>query len=249
MAQRRRRKEAQRLKRDRRRLVLSAITAGILVVVLLTAAISYKLWFSAGSGDQSKYNDEEMQEFWDEHLDSLIVELITGAHANDTVNEIIQDRNRLINERYNNPEIEYVRIRNYAVTENIPMASGYKNGRAFIEFIVPAIMDEFYAMQAYRYPERRRLFENAITIGYLHELDHLAFDIIHTPSTFEERIQKESMAWAKTAQSIELLVTRHAFQLHASDLSYYNAWVRSGRQEDSSEWLDYIRDAYRDTAP
>jgi len=88
-----------------------------------------------------------------------------------------------------------------------------------------------------------------MTIGYIHELDHLAFDPIESSSTLEERVTSESVAWAKTVQSMEVLVNNHAFLLDPSDQEYYNAWLRSGKQEDSKEWQSFIRDTYRHTVP
>ena len=195
-----------------------------------------------------KYTQEEMTIFWDEHLGPLIGQLTSSSHPNETVNSILQDKYRLMYERYGHLEVEFRRVRNYSGFGFTPMGANYENGKPVMEIILPTVMDEFYAMQAHRSSAQKGIFENAIIIGYLHEFEHFIHeDPSRVISTLDERVESESLAWAKTAQSMELLKSAGHFELHPSDQSYYNAWVQSGRNETNSKWRGFIRDTYRHT--
>jgi len=191
VTQQRRTAETQRDKRNKGLLLFFSIAAAIVVVVVLVVVTSQ-------SNQESPYTQEEMQKFWDENLNSLIMEQLTfGGHSNSTVNEIVQGRFHLINERLDKPQFDYRIIPNYGVYEDVPMITFYENETIVIGFIIPDIMDIFYETQADQSSALRDLFKNAITIGFMHELDHIVFDPIESTSTLEGRVTSESIAWQK----------------------------------------------------
>ena len=246
MVRQRRRLEAQRRKRNRRLFMFWG-----LVGLIAVAVVAGFLGMQQGSQSEIKapHTQEEIQKFWEEHLSTLVMKQLAGtAHPNEIVNLIIQERYRLINERYNNPRFALEGNENYGPKDAL-MGARVEPGVVAIGFMVPALMDSFHGIGADRNPAQRSVFENGLVMGYIHELDHLAYDLIESPRTLEERVTSESITWAKTVQSMELLVSKGAFQLHPSDQKYYSVWLESKRRKDSSMWVSFIREMYRHTVP
>tara|TARA_Y100000310_G_C20521142_1_gene733742 strand:+ start:224 stop:922 length:699 start_codon:yes stop_codon:yes gene_type:complete len=226
-------------------LVLTLSVVGLAIVGKQQLSQS-KSELSSPTTGEGKYTAKEIYEFWDMYLKVFIQEeLHEGMHPSSTVNEVTQERIRSINERYDNPKFEFWGFDRYHIaSRDVFLSMAYRGGSVQIQFFIPALMDEFYATGADRDPVQRHIFDNFLVIGYLHELDHIVLGYIDTGNIPEVLLAYESATWAKTVQSIELLVTKDAFALHSLDQSFLDAWIHSGKDITSDVWLNWIRYVY-----
>lgn len=89
------------------------------------------------------------------------------------------------------------------------------------------------------------VFENEVAVGFLHELDHLALGMIGSrDSTHESMILAECQVWARTCDRVVSRFVERDWLLSPSTLSFYKAWVDSGKRLDSPHWIEFIRQMY-----
>lgn len=192
-----------------------------------------------------QYSVERVHEFWDLHLNKIIMgELVRGTYP---INPIDARYKVLFDEtvkRYGRPFNIRASTQRVNSPEIIPSGCFMKGGVPFVWISVPAMMDVYSTLQHSGGPHWEKQFEAFVVISVLHEMDHIAIGEVGSPSdTREELIDRETKAWAETAENTLPIFVKNNFPMDPSDTSYYKAWVSCGREENAC-WKSFIEGGY-----
>lgn len=135
----------------------------------------------------------------------------------------------------------------------VNFANKVENGTPIVYIVVPKMMDIFAELKASGAVAWREQFELNAVAGIIHELDHLAGDPGDAQvqaKTLDGLVSIEKRAWASTCRHVLVpLIEKYHKSLPPGTQSYYECWVDSGRNENSSFWEANIREAYSPTRP
>lgn len=120
----------------------------------------------------------------------------------------------------------------------------------FLYVVVPAHRNRYLHYASMQTADATARFENALTVGIVHELDHLALDATNPlPVTYSEKekfIWGEIMAWAETCEHTIRVFVEKGMPVSEDERYIYDAWVRAGRSVESPEWMKFIRDSHQE---
>lgn len=115
----------------------------------------------------------------------------------------------------------------------------------YLHVVIPAHMDRYREYLASGAANATVRFENALTIGLMHELDHLALDATDPPSMMlsekEKLIRGEIMAWAETCEHSIRVFVEKGLPVSEDEQYLYDQWVKTGRSVTSPAWTNFIR--------
>jgi hypothetical protein len=140
-------------------------------------------------------------------------------------------------------------VSDYAVANNRAVLGTYvKDGKPYVDLLIPAIMDAHTFLLADYPHQAKEFFEYTIVIGFIHELDHLATGLVGSKEDLVKLIDHETKVWALTCEyGIRPMVEVHGVTIGSSDAEYYEDWLKSGRDAESSFWKMSIRRVYSGT--
>ncbi len=129
----------------------------------------------------------------------------------------------------------------------VPFACATEGGEPEVSIFMPCLMKMAVDMenhQASYAVHYSRLFEAAVVIRIMHELDHLAlgvFAVVKPGANMQEVIDGERIVWARTCEKTTLpLVDLYKRELSLGDSLFYSAWKNGNRDSKSTCWKDFI---------
>lgn len=193
-------------------------------------------------------SDAEKIAFYEQHLQGIVLML----HSNAIPYAILQTQrvwlDKAILQRYGKPYDMEIAI-NYhpddAASQNLAGANAVgEYGNPEIRFYIPRVIQLYQSLERTGGPNWKEKFTNDITAVYFHELVHLSALLIDPERRLN--VENEIRAWALTCEHV---IAPMLEQLHlpmsVSAMDYYNAWVKSGRNEKSPVWREAIKELYR----
>lgn len=199
------------------------------------------------SGAAPKYTDAEIYQFWNEHVDRLVMkELIAGKYSIPAVNRRYQFLLQGILDKYGKafrlePSTMYNEYSSMVV-------AGWDDSvdPPAVRIFVPALMNVRRSLGMSGSPLWERQFETTIVMGVMHELEHGAGDPPHSKAlTRQELITAEAKAWDQTSRYTISEFVRHQYPLGFNDTYYHNGWIRCGK-ENNDCLRTFIGNTYSD---
>jgi hypothetical protein len=196
------------------------------------------------------YTDQEMKTFWAEHLEGVIVKMINSRHHFSTINSRTEELGRLIQERYQR-QFEVKMITTYHPASRMIFAGNWvKDGVPIIELYIPTFIDIHTELINEHGPNQGEIiFGNGLAVGFIHELDHLAYGYVSDSSVdLEKLVDGERQTWALTCElTIRPLINQYQAKLGPDKDIYYSNWIKADRNADNPIWIDFIHRAYSQT--
>jgi len=219
--------------------------------VTQTKAVAPIQTSSLQSVEKQQFTKEAIVQFWTDHMERTFrEELLVGKCPDPIINERCQVLMGMLNERYHkqlavqmintfNPLSEWILAGCFVNDEGVPVA----------DLNIPASMRIHENLILTDGPELgEKMFIQTVLTGFLHELDHLAYGFVAKKGhSQEELVYHEKKAWAKTCElTLTPLAARKVSLLGNSERAYLDAWVKSGRDENSLLWDKFIRETYEE---
>lgn len=128
----------------------------------------------------------------------------------------------------------------------LPFGCRMNNCRPEVGIFVPIVRTIWRDARKVKYDGFRSRVQADLLIGFIHELDHIALDMMPNSPTLGQMIDCERVVWGSTCEyAIKPLVEIHRVEMCQSDLLYYSAWVQSGRNVNSESWKNFITGLYK----
>ena len=126
----------------------------------------------------SPYSQEEMEDIWTNHFKGILVkELFVGKFPLPKIQERFNVVIKRINERYHKPFRVQMLVGYLPESKQILNGSCLnREGEPTLEVVVPKLLDIYKSEQQLNEPGWEDKMRYCATIGFMHELDHLAFD-------------------------------------------------------------------------
>lgn len=196
----------------------------------------------------SSYTAAQQHAFFDAHMSVVVKEwFVDGRHPVPEVRKLMAERREQIQKRYG-VAIDVRLVSNYdARSTQVKLGSFVQNGVPVFTIIVPAAMDDYANYQATGNPGFKAVFENALTVGIVHELDHLTYGSPTINMTNAALDQEEIATWAHTCEGVIRLMVEKGMPISDSDRNAYKAWVDGGKTMLSQSWMVYIKARYEHT--
>jgi len=195
-------------------------------------------------------SEAELKEFWAKRMKRTFEdELLNYRYPIAEINERYVFLARKIEERYQKKlQVSMVSTFNPA-SKQIMAGPMIKNGIPIVELIVPALVNNHgWLVEQHGEKLGEELFEISTIVGFIHELDHLAYGYVSEDRSLDSLVELERLAWAQTCEyTLRPLVEKDAVRLGESERIYYLAWINGGRNPDSPAWRKFIMDAYAHT--
>ncbi len=197
---------------------------------------------------QRRYTEEELKRFWNDQCKVVEEFVLHGQFRVPELSERYHTLHALVVERYHSSfRANWVMDYDPASVDTITGCS-VKDGAPQIEVMLAKAADlsiEYRARGDRQWKER---LENSLVVGILHELDHLTCEGATPPAQqppFDVRVEAERRAWAQTCEhTLRVLIERYNAPLGTSEELYYLKWVNAGRNLDSPQWIEAMREAY-----
>lgn len=194
------------------------------------------------------YSVEEAKKFWLERLEPLIRgQLIRGTWKYPEINERCLLLASKIYERHGPIAIATaidLESERHPATEAFA-ASDLDNGIPTVYMLIPNLMglhDDFKKEGMADWEQR---FELEVVIVFMHELDHLAFDLSDGNLSRAATILREKEAWTLTCKhTMTPLVEKYGLSLPRSSQIIYDHWLKVGRDENSKNWHQFFEQVY-----
>ncbi|MCX6720347.1 MAG: hypothetical protein NTW11_00890 [Candidatus Staskawiczbacteria bacterium] len=243
-------------KRDRRRKVIATPvkparrwrwTALLVAIFIVIAAVAL------GRSTRHAYSVLEMQCAWSNDFQQVFdQELLLNKYPIFEIQDRYNSTLQLIYQRYGSTlAINMVTAYCRASTE-VLCGNYFTNGHPTVDIIIPKLLDICKDEQRKNPSGWRERMRFVLVIGFMHELDHLAFGTIakegDKPEPLDQLVNEEANVWALTCENtLAPLIEKYKVQLTAGEYTYYNEWLKAGRDKNSQSWRSFIRWAYRRT--
>jgi hypothetical protein len=188
-------------------------------------------------------------EFWEAYMAQIITSVVQGTYRLSLINDRFQNNNRLISARYKrilNVTMSILACQDQFGGEgSLPQGCRIVDGEPQVVLFVPTLIEVMAHLKRKHPGSYREVFETALVVGTIHETDHLAMGLAEEGDALST-LNDEQRVWAETCEhTIRPLVEIYHEPICASDMMYYQAWVKAGRNVESSEWRTFIRKLYR----
>lgn len=189
-----------------------------------------------------------MKAFFDAELSSLVEWVRIGRHRLPLVQERLVKNLLAIKRRYPGQRLHMSLYDESSPSHpNGLMAARIDGNKPKVVIVLPSMMRWFKDVQKFGGRQFRKAFRNSAMIGMIHELDHL----VDTPAPMFKKVSSrlniasEAETWALTCQkTIRLFVDVYGEPIDADTQSFYDAWLKAGRNAKSRKWLDFIASIY-----
>ena len=175
------------------------------------------------------YTEAQQIQFVEKEIRPLLNMVINARLPFPAINERIKSQDALILQRFKGKPIIIVLSPLYHnISKQIGAASGIEpTGEPKIVLYLPSIMDDYADNPS------------SLLRKIMHERDHLT-EILRNESSIN--LELETHMQALTTEFVTVpLKEKYQVTLSYSDQKHYDAWVKSGRNEKSQFWKDYIR--------
>lgn len=187
-----------------------------------------------------QYSSEEYRTFWDRELAPIIPnQIVTNAIPYPEINEEFIRKCQKITNRFGRLGFNLC-TKYHVVSTRIEGSAITTNGVAYVNLYMPAILNGYERLRQGNYKKWHEAFKSHVLVLYMHELDHLEDDRVGKFSHIDAL--HEASIFAKTAEHVLVpLVEKYHVPLIAGDGKIYEAWIRSGRNADSPEWIRFMQ--------
>lgn len=195
------------------------------------------------------YSEAAVRKFFSDHVETIFVDgFLNRKLEYPTILARYDKLTQLIQARYG--KMFDIRMdKNFnPVSPLVAESAGVEKGSPYVGLILPAFMNIHRELIAENGDELgKKLFRQSIIVGFMHELDHLAFGFVTpegSPKDHAKSLENETRAWAETCENTISELVRLKLQLGPNEVTYYSAWVASDRSVSSPSWIAFIRNAY-----
>ncbi len=230
------------------RIILAAALVVVLTILIVAVVIHKQPVTQAVH--RPTYTQKQGEEFLESTITPLIKQLRNGSYPTPELQNRYKDREKVIVERYQKIVTVYVvgdeLIKNeLATTIAAPaIVDGVPNLQIFVKALWNT-WEEFKTTNTYRRPDAQQIFNDYFVACLLHEIEHFSGETSMLDRSPENSLRGELEAWGKTCEfALAPLVEKYNRPIHPSFLTFYNAWVKGGRQQQSVELEALIRRVY-----
>lgn len=193
--------------------------------------IVFILLFSFSSFAQEVYSEEEQKEFAFRKIYPVVDMVMHAKTPYPDINQRIIEQDLLIGKRFGKKSVDINLHLGYnKLSRFVAAAVGVTNGQPRIVFYIPAIMNNYFDNQSHW-----------ITTT-MHERYHLTERVVNSEGV---NLELEIHIHGLTTKFVTVpLKEKHKVILSKNDQRFYDAWVRSGRSENSPIWRKFISDLH-----
>lgn len=194
-------------------------------------------------------SEAELRSFYATHMNNVVErQILTANHPVKRVGQRVSILMELITKRYGRNLAVKLSSIYYSASRNTFAASGFVDGVPTLYIVVPAYRDIYENLQKKRVERLQAVFENTLSIGLIHELEHLAYGLVPQAGTTREQFDDlEVQTWAHTCEETIRIFFEMALPLREPEQLFYRAWVSGGRTMLSAKWRDFVRQVYAQT--
>lgn len=194
---------------------------------------------------------DELRIFWEEVLSSMVQDnILKGRAPLPAISQRISVLQGQIVGRFDKPyDIDV--ILNYSETGNrrVQCHSGVKKDKTPVLMILVASIQDYYnELRKSGALDWQQMFFNKMIISLEHELDHLAISLMTELQsvngralTLEELVDGEAEVWHYSCLYVIGPMIENSLPIDNRMKKVYQAWLRCGKQADSTCWKMYIR--------
>ncbi len=189
------------------------------------------------------FENPELWAFWRTKLEPFVTMLLKGKHPMRPIQERFSDNYARIMARYG-------RFATISQSHEVgPLIHAFgtnlSGGKPNIVFFSHSLKIGYEKMVKAAGSKADEAFQNALTVGFLHETDHLAFGFMRKSDDPAHIIDLEQATWAETCEhTLRPMVEGCDTLIIRSDQETYQAWVDCGRDRSSKAWRDAITSRY-----
>ncbi len=195
------------------------------------------------------YSKVEIHNFWEKNFQTLMVDkLLAGKYAISEINERISLLTESILKRYQKKICVDLSERYLTAVDQgryaVCASQVTKDGVPEVIISVPALMSVVAEIKITNPKDWQKRIEITLIIGYIHELDHLAF-VKNLPDkksvSVKGLIGEEIDVWPQTCEkTIRVLAEKYNCPVSESDLAYFKQWIACGQNKESPLWNEFF---------
>jgi len=191
-----------------------------------------------------QYSDEEMHQFWDLHLNKLIMEEIAGRkYPVSAINERYQILFQSIVSKYGKA-FRLEASTSYNRYDPLLLASIQAElDPPVLVIFVPSVINLYTELKDSQNTDWDKQFEVSIVSAFIHELEHLVGDSQSGLKTNKGVIDDEAKAWDATCLYVLSPFVSAGYPLGPNEAGYYKNWLNCGK-ENNDCWRGFIGIVY-----
>ncbi len=195
----------------------------------------------------SDRSEDAQKRFWTTCLEKTFNELFEGKSTFTEVQGRVTELREQIELLYSKPVAVRLITTYHYKSRTVAAGAWFDQGVPVIEIVVQRQMDIAESLRSVS----KENFEQQLKVSFLssihHELEHLVFDRGKTHQNTDELIRSEKYAWAQSCRfAIVPSIEKYGIIPNSDSLDWYQAWKRSGGNENSPAWNDYVSTVYRE---
>jgi hypothetical protein len=190
-----------------------------------------------------KYSKEETVQFWNLHLDKMIMnDLVGGKYEIPAINDRYKFLLDEIITKYGRPFGILGSISYYEKSKSAVACYTMKDLK--IGIFIPVAMDSYQELKMSNKSGWEKQFEAFVIISFIHEVEHVAGGAIDRDLGDKKAfIEEETRAWSETCEHTISTFLNSGYSLDPSSAIYFRNWLDCGR-ENNECWRSFIEREY-----